>query len=114
MLNSRAYKAIAHPIRRDILKRLRTGPLSAGVLAAQYNISKPSLSAHFSALKEADLIFAKRDGNHIYYNLNLTVANEVLAALMDIFGITQGSYRAENPTTESNAYESSPKQTGPV
>ena len=50
-------------------------------------MSKPSLSSHFSILKDADLIFARRDGNHIYYNLNLTVANEVLAALMDMFGI---------------------------
>lgn len=87
MLNSKAYKAIAHPIRRDILKRLREGPKTAGDLAEAYEISKPSLSSHFSILKEADLIFARRDGNHIYYNLNLTVANEVLAALMDMFGI---------------------------
>lgn len=114
MLNRLAYKAIAHPIRRDILKRLRNGPLSAGELAAQYTISKPSLSSHFSALKEADLIFAKRDGNHIYYNLNLTVANEVLAALMDIFGITQESYHEENSTTGNNAHESPPKETGSI
>ena len=87
MLNSNVYKAIAHPIRRDILKRLRVGPKTAGDLAEAYEISKPSLSSHFSILKEADLIFARRDGNHIYYNLNLTVANEVLAALMDMFGI---------------------------
>jgi len=87
MLNSSAYKAIAHPIRRDILKRLRAGPKTAGDLAEAYEISKPSLSSHFSILKEADLIFARRDGNHIYYNLNLTVANAVLAALMDMFGI---------------------------
>jgi len=87
MLNSRVYKAIAHPIRRDILKRLRAGPKTAGDLAEAYEVSKPSISSHFSILKEADLIFSRRDGNHIYYNLNLTVANEVLAALMDIFGI---------------------------
>lgn len=87
MLNGNAYKAIAHPVRRDILKRLRAGPKTAGELAEHYDMSKPSLSSHFSILKEADLIFAKRDGNHIYYNLNLTVANEVLAAVMDLFGI---------------------------
>lgn len=87
MLNRNIYKAIAHPVRRDILKRLRSGPKTAGELAEGYNMSKPSLSSHFSILKDADLIFARRDGNHIYYNLNLTVANEVLAALMDMFGI---------------------------
>lgn len=87
MLNSNVYKAIAHPVRRDILKRLRAGPQTAGELAKHYDMSKPSLSAHFSVLKDADLIFARRQGNHIYYNLNLSVANEVLSALMDLFGI---------------------------
>lgn len=87
MLNGSVYKAISHPVRRDILKQLRDGPKSAGELAGYYALSKPSLSAHFAVLKAADLIFAKRDGNHIYYNLNLTVANEILTALMELFGI---------------------------
>lgn len=87
MLNSSVFKAIAHPVRRDILKRLRSGPKSAGELSVFYDISKPSLSSHFSVLKTADLVFTKKDGNHIYYNLNLTVANEVMSAVMDIFGI---------------------------
>ncbi|MEP1229161.1 MAG: autorepressor SdpR family transcription factor [Litorimonas sp.] len=87
MLNSLVYKAIAHPIRRDILKRLRDGPKTAGELSSHYDLSKPSLSSHFAVLKEADLIFAKRSGNHIYYNLNVSVANEVLSALMELFGI---------------------------
>ena len=87
MLNTNAYKAIAHSTRRDILKRLRSGPKSAGELADAYDISKPSLSSHFSVLKDAELVFTRRDGNHIYYHLNLTVANEVLAALVDLFGL---------------------------
>ncbi|HHL42159.1 MAG TPA: ArsR family transcriptional regulator [Hellea balneolensis] len=91
MLNNNAFKALAHPIRRDILKRLRAGPLSAGELAKAYNIAKPSLSTHFSVLKEARLIQATRDGNHIYYRLNATVADEILAAFMDMFGIEKGT-----------------------
>jgi DNA-binding transcriptional ArsR family regulator len=91
MLNNNAFKALAHPIRRDILKRLRAGPLSAGDLAQAYDIAKPSLSTHFSVLKEARLIQATRDGNHIYYRLNATVADEVLAAFMDMFGIEKGN-----------------------
>ena len=86
MLNNNAFKALAHPIRRDILKRLRGGPLSAGDLAQNYDISKPSLSTHFSVLKKARLIQQDRKGNHIYYRLNATVADEVLAGLMDMFG----------------------------
>ena len=87
MLNSDVYKAIANPVRRDILKRLRAGPQSAGDLAAAYEMSKPSLSAHFTVLKEADLIYAKRAGNHIYYHLNVSVAEDILSAIMDLFGI---------------------------
>ncbi len=86
MLNNNAFKALAHPIRRDILKRLRKGPLSAGALAENYDISKPSLSTHFSVLKEARLVQQDRKGNHIFYRLNATVADEVLAGLMDMLG----------------------------
>lgn len=91
MLNSVIFKALAHPIRRDILKRLRSGPFSAGELAVHYDISKPSLSSHFAILKEADLIFARRDGNHIYYNLNVTVVDEVLTMVMDVLGVDKES-----------------------
>ncbi len=91
MLNNNAFKALAHPIRRDILKRLRIGPLSAGELAQNYDISKPSLSTHFFVLKKARLIQQERKGNHIYYRLNATVADEVLAGLMDMFGIEKGN-----------------------
>jgi len=98
MLNRDVYKAIAHPIRRDILKQLREGPKSAGDLAIAYEISKPSLSSHFSVLKEADLVFTRRNGNHIFYHLNLTVANEVLAALMDLFGLQQETDHEVEPS----------------
>ena len=87
MLNNSTYKALAHPIRRDILKRLQDGPLSAGELAKAYNISKPSLSTHFSVLKQSRLIQPERKGNHIYYRLNTAVADEVLAGIMDLFGV---------------------------
>jgi DNA-binding transcriptional ArsR family regulator len=90
MLNNKAYKALAHPVRRDILKRLREGPMSAGDLADTYNMSKPSLSTHFKVLRTACLIQAERRGNHIFYRLNVGVADEMLAAVMDMFGIEKG------------------------
>lgn len=86
MLINKAYKALAHPIRRDILKRLRKGAMSAGEFAPLYDISKPSLSSHFAILKEAGLIDPERDGNHIFYRLNATVADEILAGIMDLLG----------------------------
>lgn len=78
---------MAHPVRRDILQRLRENPMSAGELAELYQMSKPSMSTHFNVLKEARLIQAERRGNHIFYRLNVTVADEILSAVMDMFGI---------------------------
>lgn len=86
MLINTAFKALAHPIRRDILKHLRKGAMHAGAFAPLYEISKPSLSSHFSVLKDAGLIVAERDGTHIYYRLNATVADEVLSGVMELLG----------------------------
>lgn len=94
MLNSAAFKAMAHPVRRDILRRLRAGPLSAGELAESYSMSKPSLSAHFNSLRSAELIFATREGNRILYSLNVSVADEVVSAVMELFGVDPETQRA--------------------
>ena len=59
---SDVFNALAHPVRREILKLLRDGPLSAGQLAEQFNLSKPTLSGHFTVLKNAGLITAERRG----------------------------------------------------
>ena len=78
-------QAISHPIRRDVLKRLRHGPLTAGDLAASYDVSKPTMSEHFKTLKESGLIRGERDGNHIVYHLNITVAEEAVSLIVDMF-----------------------------
>jgi len=79
-------QAIGHPIRRDILKRLRSGPLSAGDLAKFHDVSKPTMSEHFKTLKESGLIRGEREGNHIIYHLNTTVAEEAVSMVVDLFG----------------------------
>lgn len=79
-------KALNHPIRRDIVTRLKDGPLNAGDLADAYKVSKPTMSTHFAALKDAGLITGKKDGTAITYHLNATVAEEAMAALMDLLG----------------------------
>ena len=78
--------AIGHPIRRDIINRLRKGPQSAGDLSAAHDVSKPTMSVHFKTLKEAGLIYAERDGNHIIYFLNTTVAEEALVLIAGLLG----------------------------
>ncbi len=96
-------KALSHPIRRDIVSRLRDGALTAGDLADAYAVSKPTMSTHFAALKEADLITAERDGNSIYYHLNVTVAEEALSALMSVLGAGEAKKRRAHNRSRKEA-----------
>ncbi|MFS2003818.1 autorepressor SdpR family transcription factor [Duganella sp. CT11-25] len=79
-----AFKAIADPGRREILRLLRQGEMTAGDLAGHFDMSKPTMSHHFAVLVEADLITRRRDGQTIWYGLNTTVLQDVLAWMMDL------------------------------
>lgn len=81
-----AFKAIADPARREILRLLRNGEMTAGDLAQQFDMSKPTMSHHFSVLAEADLITRRREGQTIWYGLNTTVLQDVLSWMMDLAG----------------------------
>jgi DNA-binding transcriptional ArsR family regulator len=81
-----AFKALADPTRREILRLLREGEKTAGDLAAHFDMSKPSVSHHFSVLKQADLIGSRREGQQIYYFLNTTVVEDLLTLILDLFG----------------------------
>lgn len=97
MANDRVFKALADPTRRRILRMLNGQELSAGDISKEFDISAPSMSHHFSALKEADLIQPRREGQQIYYSLNTTAFQDLVTVLFDIFG-TDVSRR---PTPES-------------
>lgn len=81
------FEALAHPVRREILKLLRKRPMSAGELAEHFTIAKPTLSGHFAVLKNADLVTTERQGTTIIYQLNLSVMEEALAAFMSLAGM---------------------------
>jgi len=81
-----AFRALADPTRREILRLLRRGEMSAGELAERFDITKPSMSHHFAVLKQADLVSTRRDGQQIYYSLNTTVTQDLLAAMWDLMG----------------------------
>jgi ArsR family transcriptional regulator, repressor of sdpIR and other operons len=85
MRRNEAFKALADPTRREILSLLRRGEMTAGELAEHFELSKPSLSHHFAVLKQADLILARREGQQIYYGLNTTVVEDLLAIIWDLF-----------------------------
>ena len=71
-------KALADPIRRTILNLLEKGPMTAGDIHNNFDVTFASISRHLSVLKEADLIRDRRDGKYIYYELNASILEEVL------------------------------------
>jgi DNA-binding transcriptional ArsR family regulator len=83
---SDVFEALAHPVRREILRLLRKRAMSAGELSEHFTIAKPTLSGHFAVLKTADLVTTERQGTTIIYRLNMSVVEETLAAFLAITG----------------------------
>lgn len=79
-------KALADPIRREILNMLKSGRLSAGEIADHFPVTGASISRHLSVLKEADLIRDTREGKFIYYELNTSVLEEVMLWVAQLKG----------------------------
>lgn len=79
-------KALADPIRREILNLLKSGRLSAGEISSHFPVTDASISRHLSVLKEADLIRDTREGKFIYYDLNASVLEEILLWISDLKG----------------------------
>jgi DNA-binding transcriptional ArsR family regulator len=84
---NRIFEALAHPTRRAILELLKDGSKTAGELADAFDVSKPTMSAHFAKLKEAGLIHADPRGTTILYSLNLSTLEEVLLGFMGRMGV---------------------------
>lgn len=79
-------KAISDPVRRDILQMLRSGKKSAGEIGERFNLTGATVSYHLAKLKAADLIAEERYKNYIYYELNASVFEEVLAWIYGLGG----------------------------
>ncbi|MEJ7912410.1 MAG: autorepressor SdpR family transcription factor [Chitinophagaceae bacterium] len=67
------FKALNDESRRTILELLQQGDLSAGAIAAQFDMTPPSVSHHLNLLKQANLVTTRKEGQFIYYSLNTTV-----------------------------------------
>lgn len=97
-----AFKALADPSRRLILARLRQeGELTAGELAEQFEMTKPTMSHHFAVLKEAGLVKSRRDGQQIIYSLNTTVVEDVAGVLLDLFQPARNQSASRKKGTKS-------------
>ena len=79
-------RALADPIRREILNMLKNGRLSAGQISEHFEVTGASVSRHLSVLKEADLIRDTREGKFIYYDLNASVLEEIMLWITDLKG----------------------------
>ena len=79
-------KALADPIRREILNMLKAGRMSAGEITGHFPVTGASISRHLSVLKEADLVRDTREGQFIFYELNASVLEEMLLWVKDLKG----------------------------
>ena len=89
---SQVFRALSDPTRRRVLQLLRKGPMSAGELSDEFNVSKPTMSAHFAVLKEADLVHTEKAGKSVIYHLKLSVLEEALLGFVHSFEL-----RADTP-----------------
>ena len=86
MAFAETFKALSDPVRREILNLLKGGRMTAGEIAARFDMTSATVSYHLSRLKKADLIFESREKNYIYYSLNASVLEEVLLWIQDLKG----------------------------
>lgn len=83
---SNVFKALSDPSRREVLHLLRKGPMSAGEISDHFEVSKPTMSAHFAVLRDAELVHAEKDGKSIIYHLKLSVLEDALLGFVQTFG----------------------------
>ena len=98
---NKVFKALADPTRRRVLELLRQRPMSAGALADHFAFAKPTMSAHFAVLREAELVDAVKDGKQVIYRLKLSVLEEALLGFAKTFGMALPIGVAPTPEEES-------------
>ena len=82
------FKALGDPTRREILRLLRDGAKTAGEIGAHFSMTGATISHHLSVLREAGLITDDKRGKYIYYELNLSVLDEITGWIAGLRGET--------------------------
>jgi DNA-binding transcriptional ArsR family regulator len=80
----RLFRALNDPTRRKILELLKEHDLSAGEIAEEFAISKPSISYHLDLLRQADLVLSEKKGQFVVYSLNTTVLEETISWMLTL------------------------------
>lgn len=89
MINSEVFmgdvwKALADPTRRKILELLKQRDMNAGEIAAEFNMTKPSISNHLNILKQADLVDSEKQGQNVMYSIKTSVIEDMLSMLSSL------------------------------
>jgi len=79
-----SFKALSDPTRRQIIELLRNGKMPAGEIVDKFQMTGASISHHLSILKNAGLVTDDKQGKYIYYELNLSVVEEILGWLASL------------------------------
>jgi DNA-binding transcriptional ArsR family regulator len=91
------FKALSDPTRRHVLELLRDRPMTAGDLADHFPVSKPTMSAHFAVLREADLVDVQKLGKTVIYRLKLSVLEDALLGFVGAFSAVTGADKPTEP-----------------
>lgn len=81
---NKTFKALNDPTRREILRLLKEKDLTAGEIAAQFQMGKPSISHHLDLLRQGGLVLSRKEGQFVIYSLHTTVLDDVLSWIMDL------------------------------
>ena len=92
------FRALNDPTRREILKLLRDRDMTAGEIAQQFEMTKPSISHHLDILKQAGLVSATKKGQFIIYSLNTTIMDEIINFFLEL-----KNKKSENNENQSNS-----------
>ncbi len=77
------FRALADETRRDILRLLRSGPLTSGDIADRFHSSWPTISRHLAVLRDAGLVTTERRGQEIRYELDTSVFQDLIHHLIE-------------------------------
>lgn len=95
------FKALSDPTRRRVLELLKAGPMSAGDLSTHFDVSKPTMSAHFAVLREADLVASEKIGKSVIYQLKMSVLEDALLGFAKAFGWQLQDIAADAPPVQT-------------
>lgn len=90
------FYTLSDPTRRKILKLLQQQDLTPGQLVKKFQITKPSLTHHLNVLKQANLVTCERSGQYMYYSLQVSVFEEVVARIMDFLENIKPTIKSES------------------